>query len=314
MSIQVTSNTVEASAQEAAPKVETVEKKSATTHEVEAVETKEESETSKESLLASESDDESNSDSEESEENKPKKVGGFQKKINKMTKRLSDKDREIEYLKGLVAKTGSLDKEPVEVKKTEPQAANDGKPHPDNFETHADYIDAVTDWKLDQRDKARAEESKAEAAKSDYEKSKKTHQERLNKFRQETKDFNQVVSDFIEDQGEDASFSLAVENLIYDSELGPALIYEMAKNPEEFKRINSLGPLAAAREIGKLEVKLSKTSESLEEKPEVKKLTKASAPISPVGSKGAGSSKKSIFDPDLTQAEYEKLRREQLRA
>jgi len=86
----------------------------------------------------------------------------------------------------------------------------------------------------------------------------------------------------------------------------------LAKDKAEFDRINSLNPIAAAKEFGKIESKISANS-SEEKKPEPKKITKAPQPIVPVGSKG-GSASKSIDDPNISQKEYERLRREQMRS
>ena len=103
-----------------------------------------------------------------------------------------------------------------------------------------------------------------------------------------------------------------VSELFITSEHGPALMYELAKNTKELERISKLSPIQAALEIGKLEAKITSSSKSAAPSVE-KKATKAPAPIDPVGGKG-GSVKKSLSDPNLSQAEYEKLRREQMKA
>jgi hypothetical protein len=85
-------------------------------------------------------------------------------------------------------------------------------------------------------------------------------------------------------------------------------MYELASDLKEFKRINSLPPLAIAREIGKLELKLSKPSE---EKQEIKKTTNAPKPLTPVGSKSAPVKK----SPDeMSQKEYEAWRFKNMRS
>jgi hypothetical protein len=104
--------------------------------------------------------------------------------------------------------------------------------------------------------------------------------------------------------------SVAVQELLVQSENGPELMYELAKNREAFERINKLTPLAAARELGKFEAQFKKANSN--EKPE-KKITKAPPPIAPVG-KRATAVKKDIYDKDLSFADYERIREEQLRA
>jgi hypothetical protein len=82
-------------------------------------------------------------------------------------------------------------------------------------------------------------------------------------------------------------------------------MYELAKNRKEYERINSLNALAMAREIGKIEAKLSR-SKTTEAQEEIKKITKAPAPLKPVGSKSSGISNKSPDEMDFH--EYKKWR------
>lgn len=64
-----------------------------------------------------------------------------------------------------------------------------------------------------------------------------------------------------------------IRDLIVESEKGPLLQYHFAKNPADLKRVNGLSPVAAAKEIGALEARLSLA------KPNT--VTKASPPSSP---------------------------------
>jgi len=74
--------------------------------------------------------------------------------------------------------------------------------------------------------------------------------------------------------------SKAHEEAISTSEVGPELVYYFGKNPAEARRIMSLPATAAAREIGKIEVKLSKPAAT-------KTVTRAPAPVTPIGAGNA---------------------------
>jgi hypothetical protein len=137
---------------------------------------------------------------------------------------------------------------------------------------------------------------------AEREKIQSAHVERVKSFVETHDDFEELMQDL-----DGIPVPAAIHEGIVTSEHGPALMYELAKNPEEFKRICALPPIAAARALGLLEAKLASAPEA---KPEPKKTTKAPEPIAPVSSKGA-SREKTIFDPDLTQAEYERLRAKQ---
>lgn len=309
MGIQVTSTSTESEAkpQEVAAKANEPVEKSASPQN-EADETQDESETS-EALEASENDDAQEKEDSENGEVKPKpKSNGFKKRIDKLNSRLSAKDQELEYWKKEALKAKEIQEPQVkdDVKK---ETVTDGEPNPDDFETHVAYVKAFTKWELDQRDKDREVKQKEAEAKTAVKTQVETFQSKVQEFKKDKEDFDDVI-----EAADDIIMSLGVQESILSSDFGPELMYELAKNRDEYERINKLTPLAAAREIGKIEAKLSKSESSEEKKPEAKKLTKAPPPMAPVGSKGAGSSKKSIFDPDLPQAEYERLRREQMKA
>jgi len=64
-----------------------------------------------------------------------------QKRISKLTKKLADQGAEVEYWK----------QQALAHKAPQEQVVQDGKPILDNFETVADFTEALTDWKLEQK-------------------------------------------------------------------------------------------------------------------------------------------------------------------
>ena len=90
---------------------------------------------------------------------------------------------------------------------------------------------------------------------------------------------------------------------IMQAENGEDIAHYLGKNREEAKRLANLDPVAAIREIGRLEAKL------LSEPPKVSAPSNAPAPITPV--KGSSSATRTIFDTD-SQDEFDKLRRKQI--
>lgn len=86
---------------------------------------------------------------------------------------------------------------------------------------------------------------------------------------------------------------------IIDSEHGPAVAYYLGKNPQEAARISQLNPVSQAREIGRIEAKLTSTRQTKQP---------ASAPVNPVGARAATTTK----DPaKMTMAEYVAYRKTQ---
>lgn len=250
----------------------------------------------------SESDDSEESDQEEEQESKaekPKRGNGFKKRIDKLRAQNSAKDQEIEYWRQKALSEQKPEKADDAIKSTAPE----GKPKADDFETHEDYIEAVADWKAEQKLAAYEAKQRENQVKTEHEKRVSTHAERVEAFKEKHEDFDDVLADVA-----DVRVSLAVQELILESDNGPELMYALAKEPEELERICKLSPLQAAREMGKFESRLTKSGS-----PKEIKTTKAPKPVNPVGGGGSGGAKKSIYDPGISQQEYEALRREQMK-
>lgn len=268
----------------------------------------EESETDSASEEGADDAPESEDGKDETEKDKPRKKGGFQRRIDKLNAAKAAAQQEAEYWRRLALEKSAGDPKTSapKVEGTKP-SDSEAKPKPDDFETHAEYVEALTDWKVDQKDKTRqaeAQKSKLEAERASVVKS---YNERKEAFVAQTPDFDDVI-----EAVDGIRVSPAVSQIILESENGPLLAYELAKDPEEFERICNLPPLACAREMGKFESKLAaKASEA--KLPETKKITKAPKPIAPVTAGGKGSVSKSLTDPNLSQSDYEKLRREQMK-
>jgi hypothetical protein len=77
---------------------------------------------------------------------------------------------------------------------------------------------------------------------------------------------------------------------IQASEIGPEMAYYLGLNPKEAERISRLSPILQAKEIGKIEAKLS-------DNPPVKKTSNAPAPIAPVTARTSSSPAFDTTDP-----------------
>lgn len=84
----------------------------------------------------------------------------------------------------------------------------------------------------------------------------------------------------------------AMADILKDSEYGPELAYHFGKNPAEAARLAPLSPVQLAREMGRLEARLT-TAKPVPKQPP--------APVSPVGGSASGGSS----DPSkMSMAEY----------
>jgi hypothetical protein len=111
-----------------------------------------------------------------------------------------------------------------------------------------------------------------------------TFAEREEEARSKYDDFDQVA------YNPNLRVTDAMAETIKASDLGPDLAYWLGSNPKEADRISRLSPLAQAKEIGKIEAKLSND-------PPVKRTTSAPAPISPVTARSSGAPSHDTTDP-----------------
>jgi hypothetical protein len=259
-------------------------------------------------------DDDKEKDEDESKDEKPKKKSGFKRRVERFQRRLSEKDLEIEDLRKEVLRAKdnkdpdlAQDKRNDDNNKTQ---ATDSKPDPDKYDSFIDYQEALTDWKLDQREaKREAQDAKNRLAESDQKRGK-AFQDKFNEFKESNDDFVEVLEDV-----SDIIITPILQESIVDSDYGPQIMYELAQDREALTKLNKLSrtnPNRAAREFGKLESKILSKLDS--HKPNSKsakgkvKTTKAPKPISTISGNSEKVSRKTIYDAEnLSQAEFERM-------
>jgi len=150
-------------------------------------------------------------------------------------------------------------------------------PSIDNFETPDAYAEALAYRKaeelLAQREAQKQQAQIVEA-----------YGEAEEKARDKYDDFEEVV------YNPKLRITNSMAEAIQSSDSGPDLAYWLGSNPKEAERIANLSPLLQAKEIGRIEAKLS-------DNPPVKKTTSAPAPISPVTARSSGSPSHDTTDP-----------------
>lgn len=119
------------------------------------------------------------------------------------------------------------------------------KPVSSQFDDYDQYLDALTDWKMEQREaKAKAAQSKSEA------------QERSAKFQKNLMEGTEKYEDFDEiARNPDLPITQDMVNALFDCDHAADIAYYLGQNIQETRRIALLSPIAVAREIGKLEAR-----------------------------------------------------------
>ena len=147
----------------------------------------------------------------------------------------------------------------------------------DNFATTEEYAEALAERKavelLARRD---AERQRAEIL--------EVYHEREEEARTKYEDFEQVA------YNPRLPITTVMAETIQASDIGPEVAYYLGSNPKEADRIAKLSLFLQAKEIGKIEAKLS-------ENPPVKKSSSAPAPIQPVTPRGGNARVLDTTDP-----------------
>lgn len=255
-----------------------------------------------------ESEEPSDEEEKEEEENaelaskdvveKPKKKGGFQKKIDKLR-------AEVELWRGEALRAKAPPPPQQEQPKVDPIPDFSKKPKADDFKTAEEYEEAVFDWKYEQRRSKEAVAEQQSRVKNEYQTKLVKHGERVEEFKKSYDDFEDHWNDALKEVGE-ANLSLTVREVILDSDVGPGLMKALADDPKEFRRICQLTPLKAAKELGKIEDRITSKKIASPAK-EKTKTSKVPAPVKTVRAKGAAPVG---YRDDMSLREYDEWRKQ----
>ena len=174
-------------------------------------------------------------------------------------------------------------------------AAETAKPNPDSFDDYNDYVEALTDYKVEAK---RKEWDQSEAQK----KESTTHQQRMQTLQEKINAGYDRYSDF-EDVAlaETVPITAMVMEALAETDNPADIAYYLGKNQPKAVAISRMTPIAAARAIAQIEASLSGTTPPPAQN---KKITGAPPPIKPVGSSNTVTK-----DPEkMTQAEYNAYR------
>lgn len=134
---------------------------------------------------------------------------------------------------------------------------DDPKPQQKDFTTVGDWAEAIADWKV----KLEAKKAREAAATSRQQNDQQTRVQAFvtaqDAFKAQHPDYEEVLETVEDDQMPPVAMNYIVEN----PDVGPALAYHLAKNPSEISRLRKLSPTRVIAELGKLEDKLSKSAE-----------------------------------------------------
>lgn len=181
----------------------------------------------------------------------------------------------------------------VEKKDARPRSTDTDENGKAKYATWEDYEDALLSWNTKQTlaEFESTQTKKQQEAKIEEQKTAitKSWNERVGKSRDEHADFDAIALG-ADGPGKDIAPGSVVDQWILDSPIGAELLYHFGQNRSELRRIGALHPISAARELTKLEAKLSgETPEAKAPPAETKqeiKTTKTPPPAREVAGRG----------------------------
>ena len=210
-----------------------------------------------------------------------KSKGGFQRRIDKLTREKADKEREAEFWRKEALRIQPQVETTAEAPKTE------DKPAREKFASDDEFYEALTDWKLDQRQAKQAQENEQKAAVQPL-------FEAREKFAATVDDYHEVMR-----SATDVPVTPNMLPYLNDPEIGPELGYFLATNPDEAKNLAKMGPVILAKAIVELQPRFKPDAPS-----KTATVSKAPPPPNPVGksTSGQGKDPSQITDMDEWRA------------
>jgi hypothetical protein len=224
--------------------------------------------------------------------NKPPR--GVQKRIDELTREKRELERRNHELAMAALRRGE----------TPAGNQNQGagkEPKPEDFTSYNDYLTARETWN-ESRLLAKAREQlrnemRAAAETQTRTQRQKAYSDAVEKAAERYEDYDEVV------HNRDLQISPAMAEVIMEAgEKGPDLAYWLGSHPEDSARIARLNPVAAARELGRIEATLTT--------PQPKKTTQAPEPPKTVAGKDTATKDMERMSTD----EWMKFRNKQVRS
>lgn len=197
-----------------------------------------------------------------------------------------------------------LERELEEAKaKSRPATVEVKEPKPEDFATVALYTDALVDYKLEKKSREQAVQQEKQRIADATAAADREFGKRVAETVKEHADYADVVGSLAGTAADQVHVD--VLEYIKESDVGPRILYHLAKNLSELERLQKLSPRKAIAELGKLESKLEKPAKAAETETTsiAKTVSQAPAPITPIDA-----SKSTAVNKDPAKMTFQELR------
>lgn len=239
-----------------------------------------------------------------------KRKGGVEKRIDELVREREELKRRLEALES-GHKPEAVEEKPakVEAKST----FDKPKPKMSDFEYNTEaYADALTDWKLEKIEHERAAAEQKREFETKVTGLEQAWNERQEAFSETVDDYDEIVTTA---EVKKLNASPTAIEYMFESEHGPQIAYQILSDDDLKKQFKAMSPTRQVAFIAKLEARFDNDEPAAAE-PKAKKtiVTKAPQPAKTLPKSKAVATSKSIYDPNLSFEEYNRLMDERDRA
>jgi len=186
-----------------------------------------------------------------------------QKRIDKLTREKYELKGRLDALEQMYAQQIPSD-----------VSANDNKPAREMFPSDEAYVEALTDWKLEQRLPHKMQELAGQQQESAMQ---YAFLQKEAAVRKDYADYDNAIA-----ESADVRIPADIVPSIITSEYGPDIRYYLAKNPDVAQALNHVPPYVAIKEIGRIEAAIAAQRYTAQTRNT--RQTKTPPPIAPVRS------------------------------
>jgi len=200
---------------------------------------------------------------------------GFLKRIKKLNlERQKLQERLYEYERRLNQQQAQA-QPPVQAPPQQPaQQPGDGRPRVDQFETYDAYVEALADWKFQQRIMQSQMEAERQRQAAEMQRQQQELESRVRTYKERVAEAASRYEDWDEVTNKDVLVPPSASIAIVELDNGPDVTYYLGKHPEIVEELHSLTP---AQQIARIAL----IGHELKNPPKVQ--SKAPAPVVPVG-------------------------------
>ena len=242
-------------------------------------------------------DSEPDDSQENGEPQEPPRPGSRQRKIDKLTRENAELLKRLEALEQKAS--------PAPAPTPAPPAAT-GRPDLKDFTTLEEYTEALTEWKLDQREERRKADEQKRAAETAAQALQDSWSAKQQAAAQVHPDYDELMEATAIPVGPGV---LAARQALLEEDHGAEILYWLASRPAELKRIAALTPARAILEIGKLAASLTAPASPETSRP---KVSSAPRPPSPI-SHGTVKTTRDIHDENFARSDFRAWEKERVR-